>query len=81
MRIVNKSKESRNKLEVEHNINVVVLCFVDFDNPKCVATAMDALQGYMMDKDDRDLPSLKLQFTHPPRNRNGLSFACSNDRG
>jgi hypothetical protein len=81
MRIVNKSKESRNKLEVEHNINVVVLCFVDFDNPKCAATAMDALQGYMMDKDDRDLPSLKLQFAHPLRNRNGLPFACSNDRG
>ena len=68
-------------LEVEPNVNVVVLCFVDFDNPKCVATAMEALQGYRMDKDDRDSPSLKLQFAHPPRNRNGFPFACSNDRG
>ena len=81
VRIVNKSKESRNKLEVEPSVNVVVLCFVDFDNPKFAATAMEALQGYRMDKDDRDSPSLKLQFAHPPRNRNGLPFARSNDRG
>jgi hypothetical protein len=47
-------------LEVEPNVNVVVLCFVDFDNSKCDATAMEALQGYRMDKDDRDFPSLKL---------------------
>jgi hypothetical protein len=25
--------------------------------------------------------SIKLQFSHPPSNRNGLPFACSNDRG
>lgn len=25
----------------------IILCFVDFINPACAATAMSALQGYM----------------------------------
>jgi hypothetical protein len=48
VRIVNKSKEYRNNLEVEPNVNILVLCFLDFDNPKSAATAMEALQGYRM---------------------------------
>ena len=84
MRIVNKSKEPTNQAEGEASVNHVVLCFVDFENPKCAAAAMEALQGYRFDKNDRDSPSLKLKFAYPhrnrSRNRNGSSFARSNDR-
>ena len=85
VRLVNKSMEPRNQSQrgagAEASVNVVVLCFVEFDNPKSAATAMDALQGYRLDQSDRDSPSLKLQFAHPLRNtkRNGSSFA--RDRG
>jgi hypothetical protein len=30
---------------------------------ECAATAMEALQGYRFDENDRDSPSLKLQFS------------------
>lgn len=76
LRIVNKSKEPANQGEEETSVNVV-LCFVDFENPKCAAAVMEVLQGYRFDKNDRDSPSLKLKFAYPPRNRsrNGSSFA------
>lgn len=68
--------------EAELNVNVAVLCFVDFDNPECPATAMEALQEYRFDEKDRDSPSLKLQFARAPMNgnRNGSSFARGNGR-
>ena len=34
---------------------------MEFDNPKCAPIAMEALQGYKFDENDRDSPSLKLQ--------------------
>ena len=69
MRVVHKSKEPK-KADGEAS-PVVVLCFVDFDNPKCAATAMEALQGYRFDEKDRDSPSLKLQFSRSSNRRNG----------
>ena len=82
VRIVNKCKEPRKAHgdgERVVNDTVVVLCFVEFDNPKCAATAMASLHGYIFDENDRDSPSLKLQFARSSnarnRDRNGSSFA------
>ncbi|GLU16551.1 hypothetical protein SLE2022_329820 [Rubroshorea leprosula] len=44
----------------------IVLCFVDFENPACAATAMSALQGYKMDDLDPDSNYLRLQFSRYP---------------
>lgn len=52
MRLVNKSKESANQAKGEPNSNVL-LCFVDFENPKCVVAAVEVLEGYRFDKNDR----------------------------
>lgn len=51
----------------------LVLCFVDFANPNCAATAMEALQGYKFDENERESPSLKLQFARFPGPRGGGS--------
>ena len=86
MRLVHKSKEPRKPEgggEGEASV-VVVLCFVDFDNPKFAAIAMESLQGYRFDESDTDSPSLKLQFERPSnarkRDRNGSSVARDRDR-
>lgn len=44
----------------------LILCFVDFENPACAATALSALQGYRMDEDDPDSKFLRLQFSRNP---------------
>lgn len=44
----------------------MVLCFVEFDDPKCARTAMDALHGYKFDDKKPDSPALKIQFAHFP---------------
>ncbi|GLT62634.1 hypothetical protein SLA2020_352540 [Shorea laevis] len=44
----------------------IILCFVDFENPACAATAMSALQGYKMDDLDPDSNYLRLQFSRYP---------------
>ncbi|GLT32159.1 hypothetical protein SLA2020_068450 [Shorea laevis] len=44
----------------------IILCFVDFLNPACAATAMSALQGYRMDELDPDSKYLRLQFSRYP---------------
>ncbi|KAK9210189.1 hypothetical protein WN944_002558 [Citrus x changshan-huyou] len=44
----------------------MVLCFVEFDDPKCARTAMDALYGYKFDDKKPDSPTLKIQFAHFP---------------
>lgn len=88
VRLVNKSKEAKKsdggKGGEEASV-VVVLCFVEFDNPECAATAMEALQGYRFDENDRDSPSLKLQFSRfsnaRNRDRNGSSLARDQNRG
>ncbi|KAJ4700928.1 RNA-binding protein like [Melia azedarach] len=49
----------------------LILCFVDFDDPACAATAMSALQGYKMDEDDPDSKFLRLQFARNPGPRSG----------
>ncbi|KAG7592484.1 RNA-binding domain superfamily [Arabidopsis thaliana x Arabidopsis arenosa] len=41
----------------------IVLCFVDFENPACAATALSALQGYRMDEEESDSKILRLQFS------------------
>ncbi|KAL6216822.1 PREDICTED: uncharacterized protein LOC101308481 [Fragaria vesca subsp. vesca] len=44
----------------------MVLCFVEFVDPKCALTAMEALQGYKFDdKKPNSLP-LRIQFAHFP---------------
>ncbi|GMH22284.1 hypothetical protein Nepgr_024127 [Nepenthes gracilis] len=49
----------------------LILCFVDFDNPACAATALSALQGYKMDEQDPDSPYLRIQFSRYPGPRPG----------
>ncbi|KAG2663122.1 hypothetical protein I3843_16G014600 [Carya illinoinensis] len=49
----------------------LILCFVDFVNPACAATAMSALQGYKMDDNDPDSSYLRLQFSRNPGPRSG----------
>lgn len=49
----------------------LVLCFVDFMSPPHAATAMDALQGYKFDENDRDSAILRLQFARYPGSRSG----------
>ncbi|XP_022860019.1 RNA-binding protein 2-like [Olea europaea var. sylvestris] len=44
----------------------LVLCFVDFIDPACAATALSALQGYKMDEHDPDSTHLRLQFSKHP---------------
>ncbi|KAK9757416.1 hypothetical protein RND81_01G161400 [Saponaria officinalis] len=45
----------------------LLLCFVDFVDAPCAATALSALQGYKMDEDDRDSSHLRIQFSRNPR--------------
>eukprot|EP00249_Psilotum_nudum_P004553 c18065_g1_i1 orf=566-1309(-) len=40
----------------------LVLCFVEFTDPRFAAITLEALQGYKFDESDRDSPALKLQF-------------------
>lgn len=49
----------------------LILCFVDFVNPACAATALSALQGYKMDEHDPDSAYLRLQFSRFPGPRSG----------
>ncbi|XP_035541773.1 RNA-binding protein 2-like isoform X1 [Juglans regia] len=49
----------------------LILCFVDFVNPACAATAMSALQGYKTDDNDPDSSYLRLQFSRYPGPRSG----------
>ncbi|KAI3408101.1 uncharacterized protein J3R85_020432 [Psidium guajava] len=49
----------------------LILCFVDFVNPACAATALSALQGYKMDEHDPDSAYLRLQFSRYPGPRSG----------
>jgi len=88
VRLVNKSKEAKKSHGGEGGGEasvVVVLSFVEFDNPEYAATAMEALQGYRFDENDRDSPSLKFQFSRfsnrGNRDRNGSSFARDQNRG
>ncbi|XP_062160223.1 RNA-binding protein 2-like [Alnus glutinosa] len=43
-----------------------VLCFVEFADPKCALTAMEAIQGYKFDDKKPDAPALSIQFAHFP---------------
>ncbi|KAL9363132.1 hypothetical protein Peur_045917 [Populus x canadensis] len=43
-----------------------VLCFVEFTDANCAATAMEALQGYKFDDKKPDSPTLKIQFARFP---------------
>ena len=56
----------------------LVLCFVDFANASCAATALEALQGYKFDENERDSTSLRLQFARFPGPR-GSSSARDRD--
>ncbi|RXH85577.1 hypothetical protein DVH24_009398 [Malus domestica] len=49
----------------------LILCFVDFENPACAATALSALQGYEMDEHAPDSNYLRLQFSRFPGPRSG----------
>ncbi|CAN6439010.1 unnamed protein product [Victoria cruziana] len=51
--------------------NPVVLCFVDFINANCAATALGILHGYKMDEQDPSSPVLKMQFARHPGPRSG----------
>ncbi|KAB2635234.1 hypothetical protein D8674_025768 [Pyrus ussuriensis x Pyrus communis] len=60
------SKESKHR-----GGDPLILCFVDFENPACAATAMSALQGYEMDEHAPDSNYLRLQFSRFPGPRSG----------
>ncbi|KAF8106904.1 hypothetical protein N665_0130s0070 [Sinapis alba] len=64
VRLVTKDSKHRNG-------DPVVLCFVDFTNPACAATALSTLQGYRMDESDPDSKFLRLQFSRKPGSRPG----------
>ncbi|XP_018508254.1 nuclear speckle RNA-binding protein A isoform X2 [Brassica rapa] len=64
VRLVTKDSKHRNG-------DPVVLCFVDFTNPACAATALSTLQGYRMDENDPDSKFLRLQFSRKPSSRPG----------
>uniref|UniRef100_A0A7N1A139 RRM domain-containing protein n=2 Tax=Kalanchoe fedtschenkoi TaxID=63787 RepID=A0A7N1A139_KALFE len=49
----------------------LILCFVDFADAACAATAMSALQGYKMDENDPDSRCIRLQFSRHPGPRSG----------
>ncbi|KAH8973098.1 hypothetical protein BDL97_01G027200 [Sphagnum fallax] len=44
----------------------VVLCFVEFADARCAATALEALQGYKFDETDHDSYALRLTFARHP---------------
>ncbi|BBM99175.1 hypothetical protein MPTK1_1g19350 [Marchantia polymorpha subsp. ruderalis] len=44
----------------------VVLCFVEFADARCAATALEALQGYKFDETDPDSYALRLSFARHP---------------
>ncbi|KAL1187930.1 Nuclear speckle RNA-binding protein A [Cardamine amara subsp. amara] len=62
VRLVTKDSKHRNG-------DPIVLCFVDFTNPACAATALSALQGYRMDENESDSKFLRLQFSRKPGSR------------
>ncbi|XP_010252574.1 PREDICTED: RNA-binding protein 1-like isoform X1 [Nelumbo nucifera] len=49
----------------------LILCFVDFATPSQAAIALDALQGYKFDEQDRDSANLRLQYARYPGPRSG----------
>lgn len=58
-----------------------VLCFVDFADARCAATALEALQGYKFDETERDSSGLKLQFARFPGPRGPSGSARDEYRG
>ncbi|KAL1343416.1 hypothetical protein AAHE18_09G227300 [Arachis hypogaea] len=50
----------------------LILCFVDFANPACAATALSALQGYKVDELNPESSHLRLQFSRFPGPRSGV---------
>ncbi|KAG2321060.1 hypothetical protein Bca52824_014273 [Brassica carinata] len=64
VRLVTKDSKQRNG-------DPIVLCFVDFENPACAATARTALQGYRMDENEPDSKILQIQFSRNPGPRPG----------
>uniref|UniRef100_A0A2P2KM10 Uncharacterized protein MANES_02G177500 n=1 Tax=Rhizophora mucronata TaxID=61149 RepID=A0A2P2KM10_RHIMU len=60
------SKESKHR-----GGDPIILCFVDFENPACAATALSALQGYKVDEHDPESNYLRLQFSRYPGPRSG----------
>eukprot|EP00244_Chara_vulgaris_P011125 TRINITY_DN537_c0_g1_i1.p1 TRINITY_DN537_c0_g1~~TRINITY_DN537_c0_g1_i1.p1 ORF type:complete len:277 (+),score=52.60 TRINITY_DN537_c0_g1_i1:148-978(+) len=60
----------------------IVLCFVEFVNPQCAATAMDALQGYKFDEAEAgDSHVLRLDFARHAGPRSAAERRRSDDRG
>ncbi|KAJ9146147.1 hypothetical protein P3X46_028451 [Hevea brasiliensis] len=57
--------------EFKHRGDPIILCFVDFENPACAATALSALQGYKLDEHDRESNYLRLEFSRYPGPRSG----------
>ncbi|KAJ4954217.1 hypothetical protein NE237_031049 [Protea cynaroides] len=60
-----------NKEPKHHGGDPLILCFVDFENPVCAATCLNALKGYKMDDHDADSSPLRLQFARYPGPRSG----------
>ncbi|XP_050208127.1 RNA-binding protein 2 [Mercurialis annua] len=52
----------------------IILCFVDFEDAACAATAMSVLQGYRLDEHDRESSCLRLQFSRYRSGSRGKSI-------
>jgi len=62
----------------------VVLCFVEFADARCAATALEALQGYKFDEADHESYALRLTFARHPGPRGPVRdepFRGGRDRG
>ncbi|XP_043690118.1 RNA-binding protein 2-like [Telopea speciosissima] len=64
VRLVNKEPKN-------HGGDPLLLCFVDFENPVCATTCLNALQGYKLDDHEPSSPILRLQFARFPGPRSG----------
>ncbi|KAG2319608.1 hypothetical protein Bca52824_012821 [Brassica carinata] len=62
---------------MHRNGDPIALCFVDFENSACAATARNALQGYRMDEEEPDSEILRIQFSRNPGPRPGSLVALS----
>ncbi|CAL0333317.1 unnamed protein product [Lupinus luteus] len=65
VRLVSKESKHRGR-------DPLILCFVDFENPACAATAMIALKGYKVHEFYSQSSHLRLQFSRYPGPRSRL---------
>ncbi|KAJ8450397.1 hypothetical protein Cgig2_004854 [Carnegiea gigantea] len=71
VRLVTKESKHVSGQKLPRGGDPLILCFVDFVDAACAATALSALQGYKMDEDNPDSSYLRIQFSRHPGPRSG----------